>query len=237
MTSHDIHTLAGAYVLHALPGDEERFFESHLQACEPCRHEVAELRATAAAMAAGVSEPAPASLRASVLSAIDVTRQEPAPGVGTQTPWLQRRLPALSVAAAFILLVAGFGFVTAQLRNSVDQERQLAAQVAAILTAEDARTIPVTGGDHGHLVASSAHSTTVFVGRQLPDVDAGKTLEMWLIDEDGAEPAGLFRPDEEGRALVVVPHDLSGVDAVGVTVEPAQGSPQPTTDPILLAEV
>ncbi|EAP98445.1 putative membrane protein [Janibacter sp. HTCC2649] len=55
--------------------EERRSFEIHLDLCEDCRAEVAELQAAAAAMAIDVELPPPPPLRASVLSAISQTRQ------------------------------------------------------------------------------------------------------------------------------------------------------------------
>lgn len=237
MTDHEIHTLAGAYALNALPDDEERFFEAHLGACDACRAEVAELRATAASLGSAAAAPAPPSLRSDVLAAIDVTRQDPAP---TRLAAQRRRpLAVLSAAAALVILVAGFGVAIARLNAELEETRTRAAEVAAVLTADDAELITVTGsaGEQARIITSAEHGRTVFVGNDLQPVPSDKTLELWLINEDGAQPAGLFTPDEDGRAVHVVPRDLAGVDAVGVTVEPAGGSPQPTTDPFLLTDV
>jgi anti-sigma-K factor RskA len=47
-------------------------------------------------------------------------------------------------------------------------------------------------------------------------------------------PAGLLRPDSNGQTRLVVASPLADADRVGLTVEPAAGSPQPTTDPVLV---
>ena len=71
----DTHALAGAYAVNAVTDEERRSFELHLDLCDDCRAEVAELQAAAAAMAIDVELPPPPPLRASVLSAISQTRQ------------------------------------------------------------------------------------------------------------------------------------------------------------------
>lgn len=48
MTTPDIHTLVGAYVLDAVDDTERTAFEAHLPACPACRAAVREFRATAA---------------------------------------------------------------------------------------------------------------------------------------------------------------------------------------------
>ena len=44
----DVHALAGAYALDALPADEQQRFERHLASCEACAEEVRGLAETAA---------------------------------------------------------------------------------------------------------------------------------------------------------------------------------------------
>jgi anti-sigma factor RsiW len=73
----DIHTLTGAYAADALSDDERRSFEAHLDECDACAQEVAELQATAAMLGAASFEPPPPSLRDAVLAEIDQVRQEP----------------------------------------------------------------------------------------------------------------------------------------------------------------
>lgn len=77
MMPPDIHTLTGAYALHALSEDERAQFEAHLGDCEACDQEVRELQATAADLGQLLHEPPPPALRARVLAEIDTVRQVP----------------------------------------------------------------------------------------------------------------------------------------------------------------
>lgn len=65
----DLHTLSGAYAVHALTGPESALFERHLAGCAACADEVRTLRETAARLAVPVAEPPPAALRARILAA------------------------------------------------------------------------------------------------------------------------------------------------------------------------
>jgi hypothetical protein len=67
----DRHALVGAYALDALPGDEQREFEHHLETCSSCRDEVREFRDVCADLTVLTEEVPPASLRANVLAAIE----------------------------------------------------------------------------------------------------------------------------------------------------------------------
>ncbi len=70
----------------------------------------------------------------------------------------------------------------------------------------------------------------------MPPVPEGKTYQIWVIEEDVPKPSGLFKPRRDSVAAVVE-HPLGGGDVIAVTVEPEGGSPKPTTEPMLAAEV
>jgi len=72
----DIHVLTGAYACDALDPSELGAFEEHLAHCDSCAQEVAELRATAAALAAAEAVEPPAGLRERVMAEIAITRQQ-----------------------------------------------------------------------------------------------------------------------------------------------------------------
>lgn len=78
----------------------------------------------------------------------------------------------------------------------------------------------------------------VFVASHMDPAPAGKTYELWLMPADGSNPmpAGMFKPDTQGRASVVMPQLPKGVAAkgFGVTLENDGGSSTPTL-PVLLA--
>ena len=62
---------------------------------------------------------------------------------------------------------------------------------------------------------------------------AGKVLEAWVQREGEVEAVpALFEPNENGRATTTVA-DMSGVETVMVTIEPASGSSAPTSAPIV----
>jgi hypothetical protein len=76
----------------------------------------------------------------------------------------------------------------------------------------------------------------VLVVENMPPVPEGKTYQIWVIEDDVPKPSGLFKPRRDSVAAVVE-HPLGGGDVIAVTVEPEGGSPQPTSDPMLAAEV
>lgn len=246
MNNHtaDIHTLTGAYAVDALDDVERARFEEHLAVCEACQQEVAEFHDTAAHLAAASYETPPPGMRDAVMARIDQTRQEPPRPSTSDTsvvhlpsPWYQRLLaPA---AAVLMLVVIGLTAVIANMNDRLDELETLAAPVAEILTAPDV-TVRVLEGPDGaqvRLVASPTRGEGVFLVDSLAQAPEGRTYQLWLIDTEGATPAGLLNVDEQGRGSKVMTGDMGDVVAIGVTVEPEGGSPQPTTEPVVVIDL
>ena len=67
----------------------------------------------------------------------------------------------------------------------------------------------------------------VFESTNLPELSRDEVYELWLIDDTGSEPAGLFTPGDDGSSTALVESVRVGL-ILGLTVEPVGGSPQPT---------
>lgn len=72
-----------------------------------------------------------------------------------------------------------------------------------------------------------------------PTAGAGKQYQVWLqTGKDDPRPTKvLFSVDAEGHGEATIPGDLDAVDQVLVTAEPAGGSPVPTSEPVLHAQI
>ncbi|MFD7557373.1 anti-sigma factor [Streptomyces sp. NPDC059835] len=238
----DAHTLAAAYALGALDTGERADFEAHLEACEACRQEAAEFGATAARLAAAASQPPPAAIKPQVMAAIDGVRQlsprvpstASAPAVGGM---LRSRALPLALAASVAAAALG-GVALWQAQNGEDarqqarQAQQRLDEVSSVLAAPDARTVHgrAANGALTTVVASDRQNRAVFTAGNLPAPGAGKTYQLWLAHGDTMRPAGFI--DHDGT--VVLSGNPADAGAVGLTLEPAGGSPQPTTAPLLL---
>ncbi|MEP6622396.1 MAG: anti-sigma factor [bacterium] len=75
-----------------------------------------------------------------------------------------------------------------------------------------------------------------FVAHNLPQPRNGRTYQLWLVTTGGKVSAGLFSPNGSGDAVVKATYPLArdALAAVAVTDEPTEGSPQPTTTPVLV---
>lgn len=233
----DLHTLAGAYALDALPDDERELFEGHLARCDACAQEVRGLREATAQFAVAVAtSPPPPHLRAQVLARIGQVRQLPplVPDLAVERARRRPRLAAALAAACLIVaLVAGGLAVRSQ--QELNRARAAGQAVAAVLAAPDAQTVtgPTAGGT-ATVVVSRSRGQVVFASSGLRRLEESETYELWLMGPQAIRPAGLLRPDAQGQTRTIVASPLRDADRVGLTVEPAGGSPQPTTTPVLV---
>ncbi|MFD3655440.1 anti-sigma factor domain-containing protein [Streptomyces sp. NPDC058620] len=245
MSTAELHTLTGAYALHALPDDERREFERHLEACEACAQELRELSATAARLGLAVSRTPTPGLRDRVLRDITTVRQEPpshgrlarAAGAGGRA-----RRRTTYVLAACIAASAAFGGVAIwqnqvaqDARQEANRAGQRSEQLAQVLAAPDAKTSSGTleGGARGTVVVSRSVNRAVFLASGMERPPAGRVYQLWFDDGGTMRSAGLMDPSTTSDALLM-DGPVDRASGMGITVEPAGGSAQPTTAPLAL---
>ncbi|MFF0204312.1 anti-sigma factor domain-containing protein [Streptomyces sp. NPDC005017] len=246
-TEDDPHLAAGAYVLHALPPDEETAFERHLETCPDCRREVAELSETAAGLALIGSEPTPVPDRLldNLLREIDRTPQDRPPPAARPPARRRGRVLSWALAASVAAAAALGGVAVWQYDRAEDARARTAAlqstrqALTEVLTAPDAtvHTAELTGGASAAVVVSRTADRAAFAAAGLPALDDGKVYELWYAAPSGSlRPAGLL-PGTGDRSARVLAGPLGEAVAVGITVEPSGGSAQPTSEPLGLIEV
>jgi anti-sigma-K factor RskA len=91
----------------------------------------------------------------------------------------------------------------------------------------------VAGG--GTAVGVLADDRAFFTGVELPDPGDGRDYQLWVVRGDAAVSAGVLE-QRAGRATALTQEYRAG-DALAVTVEPAGGSEQPTSDPVVVLAV
>jgi hypothetical protein len=127
---------------------------------------------------------------------------------------------------------------TAHAKQVVDTLRDVTAMNVALHVPLNAGAVPKLDPE-GHATYQANTGALVFVADHLDPLQPQKTYELWLLPATAGEapiPAGLFKPDANGNASVVMPALPKGVTAkgFGVTVEHDGGSKTPTA-PIVLA--
>ncbi|MQA63653.1 MAG: hypothetical protein GEU86_19740 [Actinophytocola sp.] len=230
----DLHTLTGAYVLNALSDTERAAFEEHVAQCDACAGEVRELRETAAQLGSAVAVQTPAELKPQVLERIRRTRQLRVIPLRSRR-WQLRLMSLVAAASLIVAVVLGVQVISAN--RDLDQTEQQLSQLTTrqtelveVLAAADAQIVTHDRDDTAAAVVVSRElGKLAFVPRRMPAPGPGRTYQLWLITPRDTHSAGLM-PDPRRIAVAKTVRDMR---QVGVTVEPAGGSKQPTTDPIM----
>ena len=251
----ELQELYPAYVLDAVNDVDRARIEQHLPQCTHCAGAVAVYRPVADAMAfaAPAADP-PADLKSRVLAATmpHMLRTPPAPSLLAQLSagWSNLfRAPAFSAMA--LLWAIGLAVWNISLQNQVAQQAALSHQMSTEISFQRdmLNTMAYANGEPmklqgtqiasravGRLYAPADETTLALIVNDLPPLPSGKVYQFWLVDVTGDRTSGgTFTVDEQGRGwlLVHAPKPLSNYQGVGVTVEPAGGSQQPTGEKMM----
>lgn len=127
-------------------------------------------------------------------------------------------------------------------QNATLTERlQNQQQILVALGRSDSVTVVIDGTEaqpdsSGFLVVNAGQGLAFLSVSGLPKLTAEQDYQLWLIEGDTPLSAGVFSindPADTTHAFTI-DAQLANFNAVGVSVEPAGGSPQPTGDIVLL---
>jgi len=228
-----IHELTAGYALDALDPEERRAYEAHLSDCEQCREELTSFWQTTEALAVAASGPTPSpDLRDRVLAGAQAERQVVVPFESRR--WSVRAVAAVAAVAAVVAL--GVGLWASDLSNELDETRAALEReraTAAILVDPGARTVALQAGEGRLVVDPTGQAVLVLEG--LDPAPAGKTYEMWIIEDDKPARAGLFA-GRDGTDIVPLDGTVAEGNVVAVTVENEGGVDAPKSPPIVASE-
>ena len=243
----DIHGLSGAYAVDALDDVERAEFERHLGQCPECQDEVASLRAAAVELTHASTVTPPATLRDSVLKQISTVRPLPpvtppagedpagtAPVTSLETH-RRRRNPLVWLVAAAAAAVLAIG---ALVWSPWESEQPPPSATEQVLQAKDAQRFDRTvDGARATIVRSKSLGKAVIIADNMPAAPEGKDFQVWFQNPDGAMvSAGLMPHEAKPTVSMVLNGDASKFVGAGITLEPAGGSPEPTSAPLVLFE-
>lgn len=207
------------------------------------------LQPATAAERAPIAPPGPAL--SSVRPTVEPVVMRP-PVALTRPPrrWWQagERVATFTAAASLAIALAGSGYAfTAhqQLQATTYNAAQL-AETISLMYQPDMVSRRLSGTENspnskGMIYLDPGGTEAVVMVSQMPRLPQDQAYQCWLQDrEDGSRAsAGLFHVDQKGRGRLIVrsPGTLSRFRALGVTKEPAKGSPGPTSPPMLSGQL
>jgi len=221
-TCRDVDEQLAAYAANGLEEAESCAVANHLAECRRHDVELTAMRADFERLAASVQpvEP-PSRLRDSLLTAFDKAVAAPEPAPIRVAPARPKSIFSTSgfayaIAAAMLALAVGVG----------------AWGLSRDDGSEDVIVAQSSSGDASMQVTYVPDQKVAVMEVDLPPLPAGRVYQAWRIDGGTPVSLGLV---ETNTGSVAMMGDLEGASAVALSVEPAGGSPAPTTNPILIA--
>jgi anti-sigma-K factor RskA len=217
-TDH-VDDLLAAYALDAVDEAERVRVEAHLDGCPSCRREVEELREASVGLSDGFDVAPPPQVRQRLLEQVAAEAEVVQPigqrRRGSQWVW--------GLAAAGLVAVGSWG-----IWEVLDEDL---TSVEQVIQADDAvRHEAELDGTPLAVVTSQEQDRAVLVASDLPDLPDGEVYQAWFVRGDGSiDSAGLV---VDPGSDIELEGDPDGVTAVALSVEPAGGSTQPTTEPV-----
>ncbi|NYJ75638.1 anti-sigma factor [Allobranchiibius huperziae] len=233
--TNDTHIDAVGYALDAVDDLERARSERHLQDCESCRREVAEVAELTVTLASDVPPLAPSpDVRSSLLAQIQHTPQTPSSraerSIGARSARTsgRKRRAVLGLVAAAAVVVAGAGVIHAQ--PWAGSSNGVTNAQSRIEHAPDAtrQTVQFQGGTVT-VISSRSLNQAVATLHKVAATKGDTTYQGWFIKSDGPTNAGILKTDHTNRLTA----NVQGAKEFDITVEPAGGSQVPTKTPIL----
>lgn len=232
-----------AHALGVLEAVEASQVDAHLLGCTICRAELRSWQAATVdlALAAPPAAP-PADLKDRLMERVSTLgatapagsagRARPA-GAGRPSPgpWWQRLLPAWSLASLLLIVALGaFSLAQWQRLNRLETVTAPGGMRAVALAGTEAEPLAT-----GFVLIGADGRNGAMVVDRLPPLGEDREYQVWLIRNGERTSGAVFATDEDGyRGLrLEAPLSLFEYDEVGVTIEPAGGSPQPTGPRVL----
>jgi anti-sigma-K factor RskA len=235
MTHEELIELVPLLAIGALPDAESTEVRRHLLTCASCRQSLAEFEDVGTALLASVPVvELPASIAANLRQRVASPQRAPHASdrakSGRPLPVLPRWAWIGAAFAVLALLAIGAYALIPQTPDSPDNE------MAQLVKTPGMVNVSIKGTDAapkswGRVVANPDSANGYLMVGDLASLPPQKAYQVWLVRDTERNSAALFTVDTSGRATVRLkaPDAIRNYREVGVTVEPAGGSPWPTT--------
>ncbi len=222
-----------AYAIGALDADEIAALASHLEVCASCRTELAECRALGESLLTALPpRQPPAALRKRLQSRLPGAQK-------TKRLTFNWSFSQLAAGIALAVLLAMNFYSITQMRSLQLEQARLNRQVRTGQTVMSMLSYPTTErlainseSVVGSLLLDRERNIVALIVWNMPPLDETRTYQIWLINpQEERVSAGIFHPegDRAYTTHIAFPDErLTDFVGVGVTVEPAGGSDQPT---------
>jgi len=210
----EVRSFLGAYALNAVPQPELQRVEHHIATCGECRHELDLLRAATTELAWLPPPEDAGDLVDRISSALPRRPRRTATRV------------AVGIAAGSVALAGFLG--TALVRERTDSGNL----VRVVATADRVVRLAPQKGFDGKGSVYINHGRAAVILDKMPDAGRGRAYQLWAIRE--SKPRSMAVLTGRGRIERAFTWN-AGADEFAITIEPVDGSPVPTSEPVLVS--
>jgi len=247
MTHAEIQETVPLLALGGMSQAEAAQLEEHLAVCPSCRALLAEYRFVGEELAA--QTPAlvvPAQLEQKLMRQVSAAADKyksTVPRQPVKQSFWRRPVPvarwAMALGALLLLfLLFGAGALAWQLQRTGNATP---TDLAKLFTSHDRKFVPLMAGSgattpaEGYIYLTPENNKAILWLTNMPPIDYDHAYQVWLVHDGMRDNGGLFRSGYDGRAVVLIdaPRPLSDYTRIGITTEPAAGSPGPTTPGVI----
>jgi anti-sigma-K factor RskA len=228
-----VQDLLPAYAIGSLEAADAGQVQEHLLSCLICRDEARAFQAVAEQLSLAAPDAVPsADLKDRLMRRVQSTRpREQVPTRRPSRPFWERLVPAWGlVSLILIIALAGSTLVLWQRVNNLEFLSRPGGIRAVPLSPPDA-----TSEATGFVLISADGQDGALVVDGLPPLAEDQEYQLWLIRNGERASGAVFSTDERsyGGTRIRAPLALTEYSAVGITIEPAGGSLQPTGEQVL----
>ena len=218
-----------AYALGSLDASEAKIVAQHLAGCHICRSELQVFQEVAGQIALTAPQAELArDLKPRLMERIhSLNRQQARP-----KPWLTGRFIPIG-AMASLLLIGALAISNLVLWQRLDQLEVLAGPLGMrAIALQNTDAAPTASG---FVIVSADGEDGVLVVDELPELDAQREYQLWLVRNGTPTSGAVFAVDESGyRGMrIEAPQSLLTYSSVLVTIEPVGGSVEPYGEHVL----
>jgi anti-sigma-K factor RskA len=159
--------------------------------------------------------------------------------------WPAGQGPATAIALVSLLVAAASGGYALTAHQQLQDTAQLAETLAIMyqpgMVARTLTGTEVTPAAKGRVFLVPDGTKAVLMTYDLPRLAKNEAYQCWLVNQEGERrvDGGVFTVDDKGRGhwIIRAPMVLSHFRSLGVTKEPARGSPGPTGPRVLAGQL
>ena len=225
------------YALHGLDAEESVMVAEHLAVCRKCREEFGAFQAVTDQLVLAVPEVQPPSdVKTRILKKIQSEKLPEAEKSSFRDWWrrvsmfLQPVAPAWSLASAVVIVVLGISTVMFWQRiNALEQFYH--TRDFQLVKLECTHVVPEATGQ---IVISKDGEVGALAVAHLPVLESEYTYQVWLTQNGQRSNGGTFTVNQQGYGMLNITAPESLLECgVSITVEPVQGSIEPSGETVL----